>query len=121
MKILLLAMLTLSNISYYEAIVQLEGWQGVKGKNGEVGPLQITPKFYADGAEQLHKENQAVPPYSYMVDLKYAIQIADAYYRKYNLVTTYDKARAHNNGPSYKGRSDYAQRAVNLFESNKNY
>ena len=116
MRILLLAILSLSSISYYEAIVQVEGWQGGKGKNGEVGPLQITPRFYEDGAEQLHKENLPVPPYSHMVDLKYAIRIADAYYRRYNLVTTYEKARAHNNGPSYKGKSNYAQRVVNLCE-----
>ena len=100
--------------TYYQALRQVEDWNGKDGRDGDRGPLQITPPFYKDAVEQLKKEGKPYPPFKSLNLLQPSKVICDAYYRRYKLTTPYDKARAHNNGPNYKGKSDYAQRVVNL-------
>lgn len=115
--LLFLLCLTAQADTYYEAITQVENWQGVDGPAGDRGPLQITPPFYKDAREQLLKEHKYCPRYVDLNNINASITIAEAYYRRYNLRTPYDRARAHNNGFAYIGKSDYANRVLNLMRS----
>lgn len=109
--------LQVSSMTYYEAIMQVENWQGVDGAHQDRGPLQITPSFYSDAQEQLLKEQKYCPRYADLNNINASITIAEAYYRRYNLRSPYNRARAHNNGFAYRGKSDYANRILNLMRS----
>jgi hypothetical protein len=107
---------TMEESRYFIGIVKIENYAGteIDGPADDRGPLQITPDFYKDAVAQLRKEGKPVPTSTDLYRLAPSKIIALAYYRRYKLVSPYNRARAHNNGPSYRGASDYALRVLNI-------
>lgn len=104
---------------YFIAVAEIENWDGkhIDGKDDDRGPLQITPDFYKDAVWQLKQEGKPYPSAKDLYYIKESKIIARAYYRRYKLKSPFNRARAHNNGPSYTGPSDYAIRVLNLMRS----